>query len=196
MNGFERRKREKQRSIIGAAKALIAERGAAVSIADIAERAGVSPATIYNYFDNRTGLLAAIIRHECERQLDEYDRLLTAPLTFPAKTAKLLQAERANLTALAELLRSERGESSNGELLEVWNEAEEGVRSFFRRYAALGKREGAIDQAIDDETLLAYFEMYSRELSRMLASTERDRIEVRIAQWVALFFHGISGKSR
>ncbi|MGH3259142.1 MAG: helix-turn-helix domain-containing protein, partial [Streptosporangiaceae bacterium] len=47
------------RVILDAAAALLAERGESVSMADIAEAAGVGRATVYRYFPTKDALLDA-----------------------------------------------------------------------------------------------------------------------------------------
>lgn len=60
------------RVILDAAAALLAERGASVSMADIAEAAGVGRATVYRYFPSRDALLDAL----CTAGSAELSRLL------------------------------------------------------------------------------------------------------------------------
>lgn len=58
---------EGARSIIDAAEALFSENGfAAVSLNDVAERAGVSKANIFHHFESKDGLYLAVLRSACE----------------------------------------------------------------------------------------------------------------------------------
>jgi AcrR family transcriptional regulator len=59
--------------ILDAAAALLAERGESVSMADIAEAAGVGRATVYRYFPSRDALLDAL----CQTGTAELSRLLS-----------------------------------------------------------------------------------------------------------------------
>jgi AcrR family transcriptional regulator len=58
--GHKKKARTRQR-LVAAALDVIADRGEAFSISEVAERAGVSNGTFYNYFDDREDLLAAIV---------------------------------------------------------------------------------------------------------------------------------------
>ena len=58
--GHKKRARTR-RELVAAALDVIGERGEAFSIGEVAERAGVSNGTFYNYFDDRDDLLAAIV---------------------------------------------------------------------------------------------------------------------------------------
>lgn len=54
---------ETRRRILEATRAEVAEHGAAMSLADVAQRAGVSRQAVYLHFGDRTQLLIALVRH-------------------------------------------------------------------------------------------------------------------------------------
>lgn len=54
---------ETRRAVLEATRALVAERGSAMRIADVAKRAGVSRQAIYLHFGDRAGLLVALVQH-------------------------------------------------------------------------------------------------------------------------------------
>jgi AcrR family transcriptional regulator len=58
--GFKKKERTR-RQLIEAAVDVIAERGEAFSVSDVATRAGVSNGTFYNYFADRDALIEAIV---------------------------------------------------------------------------------------------------------------------------------------
>ena len=71
--GVARADREAQ--IVEVAGEVFAERGAALaSVAEIAERAGISKPLIYNYFGSREGLLSACLSHAAELIVAEIER--------------------------------------------------------------------------------------------------------------------------
>lgn len=71
--GVARAEREAQ--ILAVAGEVFAERGAALaSIAEIAERAGISKPLIYSYFGSREGLLSACLTHAAEVIATEIER--------------------------------------------------------------------------------------------------------------------------
>ena len=64
--------RNRQR-LVEAARAAVGQGGTAVPLAEVARRAGLSPATLYRHFPNRAALLVAIYEREvghCEDILD------------------------------------------------------------------------------------------------------------------------------
>lgn len=94
---------EKQEKILYAALALFANEGYhAVSTSKIAKQAGVSEALIFRHFDNKEGLLAAIMQIAGEKAKQAYAdvvmttepeevirKALTLPYTIPEKEYKM-----------------------------------------------------------------------------------------------------------
>jgi len=80
------RKKQKQRreeAIIEAAKELISEKGYRnTSIEEIAEKAEVGPATVYNYFSSKSGLFVSVFNKEVEILLEYGEKIINNP---PAK---------------------------------------------------------------------------------------------------------------
>lgn len=75
LSGHEIGKVERRRRIVEAADALVRELGFdAVAMVDIARRAGLSPATLYNLFQTK----AAIFGEVYDRDLEAYERLVEA----------------------------------------------------------------------------------------------------------------------
>lgn len=60
----------KRAAVLEAAQALFAEQGFdGVSIDQIAQKAGVSKLTVYSHFGDKDGLLSAVVRAHCEREM-------------------------------------------------------------------------------------------------------------------------------
>lgn len=69
------------RRILDATRELVEERGGALRLADVAERAGVSRQAVYLHFEGRSGLLVALVR-DMDESLDlagSIDEVMTAP---------------------------------------------------------------------------------------------------------------------
>lgn len=87
----ERRKTETRQAIGRAALALATERGpATITVDDIAEAAGVSPRTVFNYFPTKE---AAILGFDPDRRRELLDRLDARPADEPPLQA-LREANR------------------------------------------------------------------------------------------------------
>lgn len=83
-------------SILEAAAAVIAERGDAASMADVATAAGIGRATLYRYFDSRESLIRALSSAAID---DAEERLVEADLDEIPVAVAIERAGRALLTA-------------------------------------------------------------------------------------------------
>jgi AcrR family transcriptional regulator len=79
-----------RRLLLDAAAAAFAEQGTEVSIAEIAQRAGMGKGTVFRHFPTKENLLAAIVG----AQLDDLSAAGTALLEAPDPTAALLEFMR------------------------------------------------------------------------------------------------------
>jgi AcrR family transcriptional regulator len=76
----KRQKRKREEAIIEAAKELIGQKGYRnTSIEEIASKAEVGPATVYNYFTSKSGLLMSIFNEEFEILLENGEKILSNP---------------------------------------------------------------------------------------------------------------------
>lgn len=72
---------ERRAAILDAAEMMFCERGyEAVTLADIVKRAGGSLATIYALFENKQGLLRAVLSRADHRGLDDLTEVIEGPL--------------------------------------------------------------------------------------------------------------------
>ncbi len=75
-----KQKQKREEAIINAAKELIGEKGYRnTSIEEIAEKAEVGPATVYNYFTSKSGLLMSIFNKEIETLLKNGEKIISNP---------------------------------------------------------------------------------------------------------------------
>ena len=91
MNGFERRREVKKKSILLAAYELFsARRGIKdVSIAELAKKAGVSQVSIYNFFESKENLVRQAIFAFMDEGMEESEAVLESDLPFRKKLEKL-----------------------------------------------------------------------------------------------------------
>lgn len=93
----QERARETVAAMLEAAARILSEEGFdAVTTNRIAERAGVSVGSLYQYFPSREALVAAMIEHRLERELVAFDRALEALAALPLRAA-LARLVRATL---------------------------------------------------------------------------------------------------
>src|SRR5438128_8696540 len=91
----ETRRQETRKTLLSAAEELLAERGLSEArVEDIAEKAGVSVGTIYNYFSDRDELLQELLatrREELEQRLADVFAA-TRGRSFGAQVEELVRA--------------------------------------------------------------------------------------------------------
>jgi AcrR family transcriptional regulator len=85
--GTQRRAAARNRAtILGVAHDLLAE-SAAVSMNEIAKRAGVGAGTLYRHFPTREDLILAVYRHDVQKLVDSVDEVLATRPPLEAFTA-------------------------------------------------------------------------------------------------------------
>src|SRR5207245_61893 len=89
----EVRRQETRKALLQAAEEVLAARGLSEArVEEIAERAGVSVGTIYNYFDARDGLVAALLETRREELQARINALAKAKRPFPQQVEALARA--------------------------------------------------------------------------------------------------------
>ncbi|HWH95768.1 MAG TPA: TetR/AcrR family transcriptional regulator [Baekduia sp.] len=93
--------------ILAAAREIVAERGVAAKMEDVAARAGVGIGTLYRFVPTKDALFDGILREEAERLAQLAERALALPAgeaafpTWMAKAAAWQSANRAFVNVLA-----------------------------------------------------------------------------------------------
>ncbi|MFC2070511.1 TetR/AcrR family transcriptional regulator [Chloroflexota bacterium] len=91
MNGFERGKEQKKDSIRRAALDLFGKYGfKKVSVSDIAQKAGVSPVTIYNHFGSKDELVRDVVKTQFQDMLKKYQEIIDGEASFPEKLETII----------------------------------------------------------------------------------------------------------
>ncbi|GAB6930117.1 TetR/AcrR family transcriptional regulator [Paenibacillus sp. JCM 10914] len=195
MNGYERRKHKKIKQVFDAAFQLFSRHGyQKVSVNEIAQQAGVSPATIYNYFGTKDQLYVDMIMNWMDKQFEKYDLILESELSFSEKTKEIMLLEAKNLTFLSEEFRRTQTAEEHGMSQTVQQYSEEKVKRFFMKYVALGKQEGYIQKDQTEEVTMLYFTMFMNELARRWDSTNREYDFGSTETLMQLFFYGLVGQ--
>ncbi|CAM3444309.1 MULTISPECIES: TetR/AcrR family transcriptional regulator [Paenibacillus] len=195
MNGYERRKQKKMEQIFEAAIELFFKHGfQKVNVNEIAQKAKVSPATIYNYFGTKEQLYADSLAHWMDKQLEQYEAILDSGRTFPEKTKEIMLLEARNLNILGEEFPKVPSSELSGLMDMMDRYSEEKIVGFFKRFVALGKQEGYILEDRSEEMLVRYFTMFQNELRRHWESANQERMTWSMDQWMELFFYGAAGR--
>ncbi|MCV4230338.1 TetR/AcrR family transcriptional regulator [Virgibacillus sp. LDC1] len=195
MNGYERRKHKKIEQVFDAAFQLFSRHGyQKVSVNEIAQQAGVSPATIYNYFGTKDQLYMEMIKDWMDKQLEVYERILDSTRSFAEKTREIMQLEAKNLTFLSEEFGKFQTSEERGISQTIQQYSEEKVKGFFMRFVALGKQEGYIHKNQTEEVAMLYFSMFMNELGRRWDSGNQEYGNGSMETLLELFFYGLAGQ--
>ncbi|GIQ68847.1 TetR family transcriptional regulator [Xylanibacillus composti] len=192
MNGFERRRAQKKKDILEAALVLFMEYGVQKpSIAEIAQKAGVSQVTIYNYFESKHNLAHEVFLYYLDKMSEEFKEILLSELDFPEKVKRLIFRKKEAAQEMHEdlyLYIMREYTTSPGHLREIFQEKTlPNLFSLFNQ----GKEQGYVDPNLSNEAILffmhALYEYLQREevYSNVLPMTE---------DIMKLIFYGIAGK--
>ncbi|GIN58954.1 TetR family transcriptional regulator [Lederbergia ruris] len=196
MNGYERRKQKKIEQIFSASIELFFKYGfQKVSVNEIAHKANVSPATIYNYFGTKEQLYTDSLMNWLDKQLAQYEDILNSGLSFLEKTKKIMLLEAKNLKILADEFPKFPSSDLRGliQMMDGYNEQK--VVPFFKKFVALGKQEGYIRKDQSEEMMMRYFTMFQNELVRNWEGSNQKRTTENMDQLMELFFYGIAGRA-
>lgn len=196
MDGFERRKQKKLAQIYTAAIELFFKYGfQKISVNEIAQQAKVSPATIYNYFGTKEQLYADSLFYWMDKQLQHYESILNAELTFVEKTKQIMLLEAENLKKLTNELPQLSSQEQDDMLKSMDDYAEQKLTDFFKKYVALGRKEGYISKSQSAVVIMRYFMLFQRELSRYWreSTPELTTTQQELDHMLQLFFYGLAG---
>jgi len=191
-DGFARRTRQTKAAILSAARSLFLTRGPMrTSIADIAREAGVSQVSIYNHFNGKDALLAAVVREHLDAQLSVAESVLDLELPFKEKLARMFALGAAEDEAVTDesLANFDWADPKIQAIYDAFL-AERQV-PFILRFVEMGKSEGAIKEDLSAEAVVAYMEAF-RSISRDPELLQRGRDY--LASLGHLFFYGLLGK--
>jgi AcrR family transcriptional regulator len=157
MNKYEIRTQKKKDAIINAALTLFKEKGYTnVSINEIASLSGISTVSIYNYFNNKEGLITVSIKVLMEKSIQMTIDLLEEKISFKDK---FLKAVTICSNTYEQLLGGYFSPEALDDkvLVNLCHENINKIRTdILMKFIELGKKEGAIDSSISTQTLIDY----------------------------------------
>ncbi|MCU6710711.1 TetR/AcrR family transcriptional regulator [Paenibacillus sp. J5C_2022] len=196
MSGFERRKQMKMEQIFQASAQLFAKYGyEKVSVNEIAERASVSPATIYNYFGTKDRLYAAMVKGGMEKQLQQCESILQSKMSYREKTKAIMLLDAQSLQLLSEDASAADALRHHGVMTAMEEFYEEAIKPFYIRYLALGKQEGYIGSSLSEDMAIRYLRMFMNELGRQWSGDKSAfHSGSELDSMLELFFFGLAGQ--
>ncbi len=189
MDGFERRKEQSKEDIRRAAEELFSRFGAdKVSINDIAHKAGVSQATIYNNFGSKDELVHDYRESIVKGIAGRFREILVWKKSFIEKFEGLLQswidvADRYKLEM--ESAASKQSPDAIGQ------ELEKSLREFIKE----GKKQGNLCANLSEEAVAAYIKFYQQGIANNPVIREKMKRDGKYSQDLfSLFMYGIRGQ--
>lgn len=197
MTGRKNRAEENRNSIIRAAMELFLLRGIKkVSVSDVAQKAGVTSATVYNQFGSKDALVREVIIEWFTRTLDDYKQLLNSEMTFDEKL-------QAVITFKSELAGKMHGEF----LMAITSDIDPLTKEYFENeymtelircvsdFYSEGREQGYIDPDLSTETILHYTEIIRRGLqAEAEMTTDPEYTSKLLSELMPIFLYGIMGR--
>ena len=197
MDGFERRKEHSKEDIRKAAEELFTRFGAdKVSVNDIARKAGVSQATIYNNFGSKEALvqdyhesIAALVRRR-------FRDILVLKKSYAEKLQGLFQSwidviDRYNIQTGGPRFSAAAESENKAGRISLDSEIENTLLEFIKEVG--GKNRSSQD--ISEEAVMAYIRFFQEGISNHPEIQNQMRRFPRLSQdLLSLFTYGINGK--
>lgn len=164
MDGFERRKEQSKEDIRHAAWELFSQFGVdRVSVSDIARKAGVSQATIYNNFGSKEAIVREYVSSAVEHLVNRSEELLTPDMPFQEKMDSFIQS-------IADMMASGRPSNAENtlfatsvdiqhdpEVKKIREAAREKMIDLMLNLVEEGRQQKQVASSISDEALIIYF---------------------------------------
>jgi len=196
MKGPELRAQKNREKIINTALELFQAGGIRkVAISDIARKAEVTPATVYNHFSSKDVLVLEAVKKWYMRTLETYKEVLSIELPFEEKYRRLLSFKSDTAGKMhAEFLLATI--SDNPELRNFLNEhylAE--VTMTVYKFFDEGREQGYVSPDLSTETILRYSEIIRKGINAESGMDEDPEYSARLLRELTpIVLYGIFGK--
>ena len=198
MKAYERRMERNKERILQATLELFQVHGIKKTTTnDIARKAGVSPATVYNHFGSKEDLVRATVRYFLTSTAADFSKIFKGDLSFLEKMEQILLYK-------SDMLGQYQGEfmqtiiSEDPEIRHIVDsvyliEIKQVVINFYEE----GKRQGYVNPELSTETIMRYsFIVRSGMAAESILSEDPEHNRKMIQELAPLFLYGIMGKPR
>ena len=166
-NGFARRKERSKEEIRKAAFELFGQFGVdRVSMVDIARKAGVAQATIYNNFGGKEALVREFVTASVDQLIDGIEAILTPDKRYTEKMAAFMAFigdMLTHTTALAAenpVFTSKLDLHNDPDIKAIRDAAQQKMTNLLLGVIREGKAQGEIDPALSEEACGIYFQAF------------------------------------
>ncbi len=198
MKAYERRLERNKERILQATLELFQVHGIKKTTTnDIARKAGVSPATVYNHFGNKEDLVHATVKYFLTGTAADFRKIVEQDIPYMEKLEQVILYK-------SEMLGQYQGEfmqtiiSEDPEIRHIvesvtQTESTPYVIEFYEE----GKRQGYINPELSTKTIMYYSEIIRRGMAAKSSLTEDPEHNRRLLQeLIPIFLYGIMGKPR
>ena len=184
MDGFERRKEQSKEDIRRAAEELFSRFGAdKVSVNDIARKAGVSQATIYNNFGSKDELVHDYRKSIVNGIASRFREILVWKKSFIEKFEGLLQS----WIDVADRYKIEMENPDS-----ISQEIENSLREFIKE----GKEQGSLRTDLSEDAITTYVKFFQQGIANNPGIRDKMKQGGKYSQDLfSLFMYGIRGKA-
>ncbi|HNT26513.1 MAG TPA: TetR/AcrR family transcriptional regulator [Anaerolineales bacterium] len=198
MNGFERRKEQSKEDIRRAAWELFSQFGVdKVSIADIARKAGVSQATIYNNFGNKEALVRGFVTGAVEHLVSSAQEILTPKMSFQEKMAAVIRfisemMASGQPSAAERVIFSSLDLQNDPEIKKIRTAAQEKMTGLMLGLIQEGKEQGQVNPKLSEAVLRIYFAVFMDAFSSSQLQQQFYQNPSLVQELGSLMMHGLS----
>lgn len=193
MNGFEKRRQQKKEQILQSLTKLIMTRNfKEIGVREIAQQAGVSPASIYNFFGSKERLAKEVFYYEMDSTGNDFIQMIHSDLTFKEKMERMYELSVNNQETL------------NSEGMKNFMFEDPAFKEHVEQYAGeviipeimklieQGQAENQINGGVSAEAIM----LYMQGLIAMMGNPSMaEKLTVNMRKELGnLFFYGIFGK--
>ena len=189
MDGFARRKEQSKEEIRRAAEELFSRFGAdKVSINDIARKAGVSQATIYNNFGSKDELVHDYHNIIIKKIAGSFRGILLIKKTWADKFQSFLQS-------WLDIADQYKMEMDSTALNQPRNTIQMDIENLFREFIKEGKAQGNLRSDLSDEAIIIYIKFFQQGISGNPEIREKISRDSKLSRdLISLFVYGINGE--
>jgi AcrR family transcriptional regulator len=196
LNGHQRRLEQNKERIIRAALETFGTHGIKkTSVSDIAQKAGVTPVTIYNHFSSKEGLVLAAVEYFLTSTAADIRRIMEGDTPYSEKIGQIF------------LYKSDMMGRYQGELLRTIASEDPVIRQhveavyrteiipYMIEFWEEGKRQGYLNPDISTETIMRYSELVRNGLAaESVLSDDPDHNRRWLEEMAPIFLYGIRGR--
>ncbi|MGB2815042.1 MAG: TetR/AcrR family transcriptional regulator [Dehalococcoidales bacterium] len=196
MNVYERRIERNKERILQATLELFQVHGIKKTTTnDIAQQAGVSPATVYNHFGSKEDLVRAAVKYFLAGTAADFRKIFEEDISFLEKMGKILLYK-------SDMLGRYQGElmqtiiSEDPEIRQLVDsvymvETKQSIIDFYEE----GKRQGSVNPELSTDTIMRYFEIVRKGMAAASSLSEDPEHNRKwLQELMPIFLYGILGK--